>query len=95
MENHLYHTTALAIVTLLIMTVPAAAHTIDGDCSDWGIYPLNDPSNSNRLDDNSLIPTLPGISYVIENDNADWAYGVSGNNMSSQVRNGAISRRYT
>ena len=83
MKNCLYNTTALAIVTLLVMAVPAAAYTIDGDCGDWGVYPMNDSSNSDRLDDGSLIPTMSGISYVIENDNADWAYGVSGNNMSN------------
>ena len=73
MKNCLYNTTALAIVTLLVMAVPAAAYTIDGNCSDWGVYPVNDPSNSDRLDDSSLIPTMAGISYVIENDDAYWA----------------------
>ena len=82
MKNCLYNTTALAIVTLLVMAVPAAAYIIDGNCSDWGVYPIND-SSTNQLIDNSLIPTMAGISYVIENDDADWACGVSGNNSSN------------
>ena len=71
----------IMIAAVLVMAVPAAAYTIDGDVGDWGI---NNPRNdsSHRLIDSSLIPAS-GISYVIENDNADWAYGVSGNNMSN------------
>ena len=82
MKNCPYNMTALVIVTLLVMVMPAAAHTIDGNCSDWGVYPIND-SSTNRLIDNSLIPNMAGISYVIENDDADWAYGISGKNISN------------
>jgi hypothetical protein len=84
MKNCLYNTTALAIASLLVMVAPAAAYTIDGDCSDWGIYPKSDPVNSNRLDDSSLIPNPVGtIDYVIDNDNADWAVGAVRPNMSN------------
>ena len=77
-----YNTTILAVATLLLMAMPAAAYTIDGYITDWGVNPTIDPVNSDRLDDNSLIPAS-GISYVIENGTADRAYGVSGNNISN------------
>lgn len=83
MKRCIYHTTILAVAALLLMVMPAAAYTIDGDCSDWGVNPTNDLSNPNRLDDSSLIPTIGGISYAIENDDADWAYGAVRNNMSN------------
>ena len=73
MKKYMYNTTALAIITLLVMVAPAAAYTIDGNCSDWGVYPVNDLSNPDRLNDTSLIPIKTGISYVIENDDAYWA----------------------
>ncbi|HIE32134.1 MAG TPA: hypothetical protein EYP67_07140 [Methanosarcinales archaeon] len=80
MNKCIYNAIVLVITALLVMAAPVAAYTIDGDCSDWGIYPTNDPSNPDRLDDSSLIPTIGGISYVIDNDNADWAeMAVSGN----------------
>ena len=72
MKICLCNTTALVIAVLLVMVAPAAAYTIDGDCSDWGLNPQND-SSTNRLIDSSLIPTKTGISYVIENDDAYWA----------------------
>ena len=62
----------IMVAAVLVMAMPATAYTIDGNCSDWGIHPTDDPSNHDRLNDNSLIPAS-GISYVIENDNADWA----------------------
>lgn len=83
MKSCICNTTILAVAALLLMTVPAAAYTIDGYIDDWGVYPVNDPANSDRLDDSSLIPTIGGISYVIENDDADWAYGAVRNNMSN------------
>ena len=72
--------TALAIVPLLVMAVPAAAYMIDGDCSDWNIGPQND--SSHRLTGISLIPDPVGtIDYVIDNDDADWAAGAVRPNM--------------
>ena len=84
MKNCLYNTTALAIAALLVMVAPAAAYIIDGDCSDWGVSPVND-SSTNQLDDNSLIPNPVGtIDYMIDNDNANWAEGAaSSNNISN------------
>ena len=82
MKIYICRTTILAVAALLLMAMSAAAYTIDGYIDDWGVNPANDPANSNRLDDSSLIPAS-GISYVIENDNADWDYGVSGNNTSN------------
>ncbi len=84
MKSYIFTITILAVAVLLVMAMPAAAaYTIDGDCSDWGVYPVNDPSNHDRLDDSSLIPTIGGISYIIEDDDADWAYGAVRNNMSN------------
>jgi hypothetical protein len=82
MKKSMCNTTALAIAALLVMAMPAAAYTIDGNCSDWGVYPIND-SSTNRLDDSSLIPIKTGISYVIENDDADWAVGAVRPNVSN------------
>jgi len=83
MKKGIYNMMIRVVATLLLMAMPAAAaYTIDGYVDDWGVNPTNDPINSGRLADYSLIPAS-GISYVIENDNADWAYGVSGNNISN------------
>ncbi len=73
MKRCVYNTTILAVAALLLMAMPAAAYTIDGYIDDWGVNPTNDPANSDRLDDGSLIPTIGGISYAIENDDAYWA----------------------
>ncbi|MCK4811057.1 MAG: hypothetical protein KAS74_02180 [Methanosarcinales archaeon] len=82
MKNCLYNTTALAIVTLLVMAMPAAAYTIDGNCDDWNIDPQSDLSH--RLISSSLIPDPVGtIDYVIDNDNAEWATGAVRPNMSN------------
>jgi len=82
MKKCVYNTTILAITTLLVMAMPAAAYTIDGYIDDWGVNPTNDPANSDRLNGSSLIPA-PGISYAIPNGNADRSYGVSGSNISN------------
>jgi len=82
MKKCAYNTTILAVTTLLMMAMPAAAYTIDGYIDDWGVNPTNDPDNSDRLEGSSLIPAS-GISYVIENSTADRAYGVSGSNNSN------------
>ena len=84
MKKCVYNTTILAVATLLMMAMPAAAYAVDGYIDDWGVNPTNDPDNSDRLDDRSLIPAS-GISYVIKNGTADRAYGVSGSNTSNSI----------
>ena len=79
MKKCMCRTTILAVAALILVVIPAAAYTIDGYIDDWGVNPTNDPANSDRLDDRSLIPAS-GISYVIPNATADRAYGVSGSN---------------
>lgn len=84
MKRCVYNTTILAVTTLLMMAMSVAAYTIDGYIDDWGVNPTNDPDNSDRLDDSSLIPDS-GISYIIGNSTADMAYGVSGSNTSNSI----------
>ena len=84
MKKYIYCITILAVAALLLMAMPAAAYTIDGYIDDWGVDPTNDPDNSDRLDDRSLIPAS-GISYVILNATTDRAYGVSGSNTSNTI----------
>ena len=84
MKKYIYCITILAVAALLLMAMPAAAYTIDGYIDDWGVNLANDPDNSDRRDDSSLIPAS-GISYAILNATADRAYGVSGSNTSNTM----------
>lgn len=80
-------TLSLIVITIAIMTMPAAAYTIDGDLSDWGV----DLTGNWSLND-TWVPNS-GVEFIVE-DNADPRWDATYNGVHIQGTGSNYTRYY-